>query len=60
MIELRMQNGCADFVAHFMKETEGLTPTGMAVACWSLANRQWSAGYRQGKDDPDFDRAGKE
>lgn len=56
-IELKMQDGCADFVKHFMKETEGLEPSEIAGACWALANRQWSAGYKQGRDDPDFNNS---
>lgn len=44
-----------DFVKQFKDKTKGMTKKEVAELVWDFGNSRWSAGYAQGKYNPDFD-----
>jgi hypothetical protein len=43
------------FVAHFLEVTKGLNPVEVSQVVWRYGGQEWSRGFNQGKNDPDFE-----
>jgi len=44
-----------EFVDLFLSMTKGWAKKDIAIMVWEFANGVWGDGYKQGKDDPEFE-----
>lgn len=49
-----------EFIKNWVEKTSGMTPEQCGHFAWDIMNEAWSRGYKQGKDDPDFENSGDE